>query len=203
MSDKPEPKPEHNPYNSRDHEHTPPIQRGDLAAVASLFGHVAGSLSEIDKQNVGGSNQFIQAKKLDPKHAMSNLITKTGGSPPVAPSQNQIPVTNPAPQMSVNIPTLPVGQQQIPVESVPQMIQPESNQNTSDLHARVAKLERLVDTYKKVVKFKRGVSYNITTSTVTGEYKDPESILDLVAASLANQTKTITIKLNDKTKDRK
>jgi hypothetical protein len=201
MSNKPEPPTEPNPYNSRDHEHTPAIQRGDLAAVASLFGHVAGSLSEIDKQNVGGANQFIQAKKLDPKLAMSNLITKTGGPPP----QNQTPLTNPTPQMNVNIPTLPIVQQEkhSPVENLPQMIPPESNQNTSDLHARVAKLEKLVDTYKKVVKFKRGVSYNITTSTVIGEYKDPESILDLVAASLANQTKTITIKLNDKTKDRK
>lgn len=189
MSENSEP----NPYNSRDHEHSQPIQKQDLAAVASLFGHVAGSLSEIDRQNVGGANQFIKAKKIDPKAAMSSVAVKAGvGQPtatqtPVAPP----PVTAAVPQIPSPVPVQPTVNQQPYVHE------------TNDLLARVNKLEKLVETYKKVVKFKRGVSYNIVTNTVVGEYKDPEAILDLVASSLANQTKSITIKLNDKSKDRK
>ena len=37
---------------------------------------------------------------------------------------------------------------------------------------------------------------------IAGEFKDPTTILDLISTEMSKQTKTITLKLNDKTKDR-
>ena len=51
-------------------------------------------------------------------------------------------------------------------------------------------------------RFKRGVSYTINTAKISGEFKDVGTILDIVSAELAKQTKTITIKLNDNTKNK-
>lgn len=180
-----------NPYNARDHEITSPMGKNDLVAVASLFGHVAGSLGEIDKQNVGGGNQFIRAKRLDPRSAINSLASKSG-------VQSQ-PVQQPKPPSVMNT---------NPPELIPQikLTSPEVKPKVSvdeSLVRRIEHLEKIVESYKKITKFKRGISYNISTSAVTGEYKDPAAILDLVASSLANQAKTITLKLNDKTKDRK
>ena len=173
-----------NPYPHRDHEAPVEMQRDDVLAVASLLGQVTGSLREIDKQNVGGQgNQFIKAAKMDPKDALRSIVSKNtsdpvadAAQPPVVP---QVPV-----QQAVQV-TAPPPQQSIP----------------SDLERRVTALEKIVETFKSPVKFKRGISYSITTSKMSAEFKDPSLILDIIATELAKNTKSITLKLNDKSKN--
>jgi hypothetical protein len=71
------------------------------------------------------------------------------------------------------------------------------------LERRVDELESIIESYKKIVKFKRGISYSINTVKIKGEFKDPTTILDLISTELAKQTKIITLKLNDSTKLKK
>lgn len=181
-----------NPYNSRNHETSVPLGRDDVMAVASLFGQVAGSLSEIDKQNLGSESQHIMAKKIDPKAALMNFVGESKNNP--------LPAQQPAPpQHAAAIPQAP------PPQVTPQPASPQPAkvvENTAELEKRVTALEKIVQTYKNIVKFKRGVSYTVSTSKMTGTFKDVEMILDIVTTELAKQTKSITIKLNDSTKNK-
>ena len=174
------------PYNSRNHEQDVSMGRDDALAIASLLGNVTGQLKEIDKQNVGGSNQFTKAAKMDPKQTLKNILTNNTDpnsvSQPVPPPVQQ-PAT-PPPQVNNTLP--PVQQPVIqPVESV-----------STDLEKRVNDLEKIVSTYKKIEKFKRGVAYTISTSKIKGTFKDPGDILDIISSELAKQTKSITLKLD-------
>lgn len=185
-----------NPYNARNHEHSGPLGKDDVLAVASLMGQVAGSLGEIDKQNLGSGH--ITAKKINPKEALMNFV----GSDPtakLAPQPAPQPVPQPVPQQPVatvtQSNTVPVTPVQMPPSQVP-------STDTTELENRIAALEKIVSTYKNIVKFKRGISYNITTSKISGTFKDVSTILDIVTTELAKQTKSIIIKLNDSTKNK-
>jgi hypothetical protein len=172
-----------NPYDSRDHENTQPIDKSDVMAVAGLLGQVTGALGEIDRNNVGGDGHNLRAKQIDPKIALTQFAG-TGYNQP------------PAPRPQVNSVPPPVQSQQVP---------PPVQSSSDDIHKlekRISDLERVVQTYKNIVKFKRGVSYTLSTSKITGEFKDVSTILDIVSAELAKQTKSITIKLNDNTKNK-
>ena len=123
--------PSPSPYQDRDHE-AQNLTNDDIYAVASLFNRVGGALTEVDKQNVGGSS--IQAQKLDP-----NAVLAASKSSPV-----------PAVQ------TTPV--QTTPVQTTPQRIQSPVKQkkpvdtNTSDtaLLKRIKTLETTVANLSKI-----------------------------------------------------
>ena len=186
MSDNEQPQ-EPNPYSNRDHETTRPVDKSDVMAVAGLLGQVSGALSEIDRNNVGGDGHNVRARQIDPKMALKNFA---GAG-----------YTN-STQQPVQQATVPV---QSAIQPITQTTVTQTPDNTNELHElkkRVTNLERLVQSYKNVVKFKRGVSYKLSTTKISGEFKDMETILDIVSAELAKQTKTITIKLNDNTKDK-
>jgi len=193
MSNKPAPDStdQDNPYNQRNHEQGGTINRDEVLAVAGLLGTVTGQLKEIDRQNVGGSNPFTQAVKMDPKQALQKIVKQNVISPPPATAPQQtahVPVPQPfAP------PPEPLVE---PITTSPPVA------NNTDLEKRVYELEKIISTYKKIEKFKRGVAYTISTSKIKGTFKDPSDILDIISSELAKQTKTITIKLDvpDKTK---
>ena len=168
-----------NPYAGRDHESGGIRTKEDVLAVAGLLGATARELGQIDTQNVGGDSQFIKAKKIDPKQALQSIV---GASPQSAPSPQPALPPMPAP---VNQPAQPVHQSPAPA-----------------LEQRITELEKSVAAYKKVLKFKRGVSYTINTVNIKGEFKSPGDILDIISNELAKGTKTITIKLNDTTKNK-
>ena len=174
MSDQPQ-----QPYQEQ------PLGKDDVMAVASLLGQVSGSLKEIDKRNVGGNNHNIQASKMDPKRALETFVG-TGGMQEV---------TNSPPPVLHNPPPVVPVPQHIP-QPLPQ--QPEDNSN---FEKRLLALERIVETFKAPVKFKRGISYTVSTSKMTAEFKDPSVIIDIISSELAKATKSITIKLNDKSKN--
>ena len=178
-----------NPYDYRDHENSAPMGRDDVLAVAGLFGQVAGSLSEIDKNNVGGESLNIKARKLDPKTALKKYTN--------AATSQQLPGSSPQP---VAVPMAPPGAQQH-MQPVHQVVPQQHIVTETDLERRVVELEKIVETYRSIVKFKRGISYNITTSKISGTFKDMSTILDIVTTELAKQTKSITLKLNDNTKN--
>lgn len=179
-----------NPYEIRNHEDNGINTRDDVLAVAGLLGQVTGSLGEIDKQQVGSDSQFIRAQKMDPKQALSNIVHN--GSVPQAPA----PV---APPMPVAAPP-PVPTPTSVAPSVPPVQQVTSN---PDLTKRVDELEKIIETYKKITKFKRGISYTINTTNIKGEFKSPEDILDVISSEMAKQAKTITLKLNDTNKTKR
>lgn len=181
----------------RDHEQPQTYQKNDVLAVAGLLGQVSGALNEIDKRNVGSDGLNIKANKFDPKSVLKTMVNPA--PPPVAQPVDQMPT-----QPSGQIPTQP-DLQPVPVNSVPQATHalqpPVQNADLIQLQKRIESLERTVERYKSVVKFKRGISYTVNTSKITGDFKDFETIMELVAAELSKQTKTITLKLNDKTKN--
>lgn len=184
-----------NPYaGGRDHESDRPMDREDVLAVAGLLGSVTGALGEIDKKNVGGQNQFVQAKKIDPKQALSNIAKANG-----AVNTFQQPPPVPGPQS----PTQQVIMQQQPTPPPPPPPAFDTPNNSSELEARVRELETIVQSYKKIVKFKRGISYSVNTTTIKGEFKDPATLLDLISTEMAKNTKSITIKLVDASKPKK
>lgn len=181
----PEQQQELNPYNNRNHEAGQPItSKSDVLAVAGLLGNVSRELTHIDKQNVGGDSEFIKAKKLDPHQTLQQIV---GAGPTTI---NQATMTAPIPMTQTQQP--PVVTHQAPPPVVP----------SGDLERRVEKLEKLADNQNKPLKFKRGVSYDVSTSKIKGNFKDPQDIIDIVFSELAKQTRSITIKLNDTTKDR-
>jgi len=183
-----------NPYNYRDHENESPMGRDDVLAVASLFGQVAGSLSEIDKNNVGSESVNIKAKKIDPKTALKNYTNSAVGQTTPLPAHQPISIPT-EPQQHV--------QQAQPVQQPLPVITQQHVDTENNLERRVIELEKIVETYRSIVKFKRGISYNITTSKISGTFKDMSTILDIITAELAKQTKSITIKLNDNTKNKR
>lgn len=181
---------DNNPYESRDHESSAPIDKSDVMAVASLLGQVTGSLKDIDSRNVGGQNKHTQAVKMDPKQVLKDFAgagfsNETSSQPPPVTSPQQGPIVSHQP---------PVAVQSAPVINHPQSTI--GSTELKELRTRVTDLEKIVESYKRVVKFKRGVSYLVSTTNIKGTYKQPQDILDIVSSELAKQTKTITLKLN-------
>lgn len=180
-----------NPYQQgRNHEDTGPMDREDVLAVAGLLGTVNGALGEIDKRNVGGSNQFVQARKMDPKQTLKNIASANGVTPfqqpPIQPSDQHSTPTHLPPLQSVP-----------PVQGQYQPVGKES------IEKRIRDLEVIVESYKKIEKFKRGIGYSVSTSKIKGEFKDPVTILDLISTEIAKNTKTITLRLIDATTESK
>jgi hypothetical protein len=193
-----------NPYQQgRDHEAPIPMDREDVLAVAGLLGTVNGALGEIDKRNVGGVNPFVQARKMDPKQALKNIASANGAvidQPNTTPSQHT-PQQAMIPQQA--IPTYPVmvsPPAPIPVAEAPVI---QNNDYTAELEKRVRALESVVESYKKIEKFKRGIGYSISTAKIKGEFKDPITILDIISTEISKNTKTITLKLLDATTESK
>ena len=174
-----------NPYDNRNHENVS-MDQNDLRAVAGLLGQVSGGLKEIDKRNVGGDSQWIKANKIDPKQVLRGMVGQAQPTP-VEVQQTQ--------QVTTPVQQAPVPQAVIPPESVNV-----SNNELEQLKKRILDLEKTLEAYKNVVKFKRGISYTINTSKITGQFKDPGVILDLISTEMAKNTKVITLKLNDDTK---
>jgi hypothetical protein len=172
-----------NPYDGRNHESGSPISENAKVGVASLLGHLAGSLSEIDKQNVGGSTS-LKAKKIDPKQAYQQIMGTS-------------PVQAPAPQPQMVTPQTPV---QVPPHSVPVQQPVSVNPVDESVYKRLERLEKIVETYKLPLKFKRGINYTINTPKIKGTFSDPVQIIELLSTELSKQTKSITLKLNDNTK---
>jgi hypothetical protein len=186
----PENKEELNPYQQgRDHESQIPMDRDDVLAVAGLLGTVNGALGEIDKRNLGG----VQAKQMDPKLALQKIAAANGAI------INQQPIKQPTQQIPQQS-TIPVtGFEQAPTNQKPV----QDNGYTTELEKRVRALEAVVESYKKVEKFKRGVGYSINTAKIKGEFRDPSTILDIISTELAKNTKTITLKLINATAESK
>ena len=187
----PENKEEQNPYQQgRDHETQIPMDRDDVLAVAGLLGTVNGALGEIDKSNLGG----VRAKQMDPKLALQK-IAEANGAIINQPSQHQ---PYQAPPKPTPIPVAGFGQ------TSPGRASPvQDNGYTTELEKRVRALEAVVESYKKVEKFKRGISYTINTVKIKGEFKDPSTILDIISTEIAKNTKTITLKLINATAESK
>ena len=155
---------EDNPYANRNHENPSGVESTASVGVASLLGHVAGTLNEIDKKNVGGNNQFVKAKKIDPTTAYQNIMGK--------PVQQQ-----PVPQQ--HVPQQPVPQQHVPQQTIPQ--QPVA----TDLERRICALEKAVAALNIPLKFKRGISYNVNTSKIKGTFSDPVQLLELIGNEIS------------------
>ena len=173
------------PYDNRNHENVS-MDQNDLRAVAGLLGQVSGGLKEIDKRNVGGDSQWIKANKIDPKQVLRSMVNQTQPTP--------VPV-----QQTQQVPT-PVQQVPVPQAVIPPEPVNINNNELEQLKKRILDLEKTLEAYKNVVKFKRGISYTINTSKITGQFKDPGVILDLISTEMAKNTKVITLKLNDDTK---
>lgn len=169
-----------NPYTNRNHEDSS-LGRDDIRAVAGLLGNVTGSLRELDNKIVGSDSQFTKALKIDPKETLKKIIGQTPGSPP---SNNNT---------SDNVPSVdsphPVGAPPV-----------QATTNSTELSSRLARLEHRVFGDKK---FKRGVTYDVTSLNVKGNYKSQNDILDIVSSELNKQVKVITIRLNDTNKNKK
>lgn len=180
------------PYDYRDHESVN-MDSDDIRAVAGLLGQVTGSLKEIDSRNVGGQSQWIQANKTDPKQLLRNMVQST------QPKNQPVQVAAP-PTQQTSVPVPPPVMVQEPVIPPPAIQQ--NSGEFEQLKKRVLDLEKTVEAYKNVVKFKRGVSYTISTSKISGSFKDPGVILDLISTEMAKQTKVITLKLNDESKSK-
>ena len=174
--------PVENPYANRHHDNNVISTKNEVMAVAGLLGSVSGELGRIDQQNVGGDSQFIKAKKINPRETLNNIVGV----------QNQHPSTKPANTQHI----------QMPAPTSPRPPVAGTIQEDTSLTKRVTELERIVESYKKVIKFKRGISYNINTTNIKGEFRSPGDILDVVSSEMAKGTKTITLKLNDTTKNR-
>ena len=178
-----------NPYQQgRDHENSAPMDRDDVLAVAGLLGTVNGALGEIDKRNLGG----VQAKQMDPKLALQKIAT-ANGAVINQPASHQSPQHIPQQTM----PTHPVIPPPVPSPVI------QNNDYTAELEKRVRALESVVESYKKVEKFKRGIGYSISTAKIKGEFKDPSTILDIISTEISKNTKTITLKLLDATTESK
>lgn len=175
-----------NPYAGRDHEAEGKLTGNDLHAVAALVGSVTSGLREIDKKQVG-DNQFTRALKINPEEAVRKMVGQpTPSSPP------------PAVQQALQQPIAPPQLPQPP-------LQPSSIDSgvIADLYKRIEKIERDISNQNKSFKFKRGISYDVSTSGIKGNFKDPNDIVDIVLSELAKNSKSITIKLSDANKNRK
>ncbi|MAF25853.1 hypothetical protein CL634_09810 [bacterium] len=169
----------------RDHNEPQELDMNDAAAIASLVKVAGDTLYTVDSQNVGGNSQ-IKALQMDGK----KIITDLPINQPPRPVQAQPP---PQPQPVHHPQPIPAPALAQPLPPPPQPMMAAVN---PDLENRVRELEAIVESYKKITKFKRGVSYTINTLKIKGEFRDPGTILDIVSSELAKGTKTITIKLN-------
>ena len=168
-----------NPYDSRDHESTGPRDRGDVMAVAALLGSVSGQLKDIDSKNIGDSS-FTKAFKIDAKQKLQEFAGVVGSDTPPEPTL--------APQ---NVPELIPVPQNKSAPSVP-----------DDLEKRIVALEKAIDSDNNKLKFKRGVTYNINTVNVKGDFREPQDIVNVLLNEMSKGVKTITLKLNDTTKNK-
>lgn len=183
-----------NPYAVRNHESSGQLGKDDVLAVASLLGNVTGHLKEIDERNVGGSNQYTKAVKMNPKQVLANMVSSNQQSQPQPPVQAVPP---PVSNSSAIVNQTPV------VPSPSPVTQTVSNgDDLEDLKSRIKQLEKCVESYNRIQKFPRGISYNISTSKIKGEFKNPSDIIDLVSTEISRGTKVITIRLNDTNKNK-
>ena len=180
---------ENNPYDSRDHQTRSGVNKEDLHSIAALVGNVSGQLKDIDKKIVGDGNSQTQALKINPTQSVKQIMG-VGSIPSVSPP----PVNNTPPQ-SVQLPAMPA-----PVPAPPPSV---DMSGLKELIQRIEKIEDQISNYKKIFKFKRGISYDINTSTIKGNFKDPQDITDVILTELAKNAKSITLKLNDANKTRK
>lgn len=180
---------ESSPYNNRNHEEDQPLDRTDVLSMASLLGHVTGSLREIDK-NIIERNEYSRALKMDPKETLKKL---TGGVVEAA-NMSDTPANTQQVQQAVRPVTNTPPQIPIPVTS-------DQSDALEKLASRIDRLESKINS--KRVKFKRGISYNINTVNIKGTFREFDDIIDVVSSEVLKQTKTITLKLNDSNKDTK
>lgn len=181
-----------NPYDARDHESPPGIDKSDVRAVAALLGTVSGSLREIDKKVITDS-QFTKAHKIDPKQSLKEFAGSINNTPDTEPqpANPQIPELIPAPEPQVT-------HNQVPPTEIKTITQ--VTPDLADIHKRLNALE---STSKDVGKFKRGITYNVSSLNVKGNYKCKEDILSAVSSELNKQVKVITIRLDDANKNTK
>lgn len=177
MSDK---EGQQNPYMHRDHQNNT-LGRDDIRAVAGLIGNVTGTLRDLDKKIVGSESQFTKALKIDPKETLKKIIGQSPSQITETPTDTPSPIQTETPQIEAQ----PTSQQA--------MI-------STDLSSRLTRLEQKVFGDRK---FKRGISYDVSTLNVKGNYKSQNDILDIVSSELNKQVKLITIRLNDTNKDKK
>lgn len=176
-----------NPYDSRDHESIGPKDRGDVMAVAALLGSVTGQLKDIDSKNIGDSS-FTKAFKIDAKQKLQEFAGVVGSDTPSEPTLAPQQVVQPAAQ---NVPELIPTPETKPVTSIP-----------SDLEKRITAIEKVIDNDNNKLKFKRGVTYNINTVNVKGDFREPQDIVNVLLNEMSKGVKTITLKLNDTTKNK-
>lgn len=175
-----------NPYNNRDHETGQDLNKSDIRAVAALLGQVTGSLKEIDNKVVG-SSEFTRALKIDPKQTLQNYASST---PESNNTQQKIP---PSPTEQV----VTIKQEEnVPIAKTTVI----EHQSIDNIQARVDKLEDIVLGSKK---FKRGITYNVSSLNVKGNFKNKSDILSMISSELDKNVKVITIRLNDTNKDTK
>lgn len=173
-----------NPYAGRNHENTT-LGTGDIRAVAALVGTAASELRGIDQKNIGDSS-FTKALKMDPVEAVKravNVPENTYQQPPEG--YQQQPITQ-RPQP----PPIPVQEPRI------------NTAELDELRKRVNNLENIVGSGKNTVKFKRGISYDLSTTSIKGNFKNPGDILDIILNEMAKNCKTITLKLCDANKNK-
>ena len=184
-----------NPYVGRDHEKSS-MDGSDLHAVAALVGNVTGTLKDIDSKNVGSGTEFTRALKMDPHAAIKSMIG-TQSPQPTPQSQPTPPPTAPNVPELIPMPEAPAGSKPTkPPEST-------VSHDYQALERRIEKLERDISNYSKSFKFKRGISYDINTVSIKGNFKNPNDIVEIVLSELAKNAKSITIKLNNANKIRK
>lgn len=185
-----------NPYNGRDHESNNGLSQADLPAIAALVGTASGELKKIDERNVGDST-FTQALKMNPTQAVKSMIGAVK-TPPAAPQSVPTSAQPPPPAVHQPVPLPPEAR-----TSPPPAPSPLSDVEHASLESRILALEKFMETQKRSLKFKRGITYDITTSTIKGNFKNPSDILDIILTELAKNTKTITLKLCDANKTSK
>ena len=187
--------PDNNPYAGRNHEAPPSTGPADLHSIAALVGNVSGQLKDIDSKIVGGHNPYTQALKIDPMQAVKSIVGPKSAPPPPAPSPPASIPESVEPTLPEMIPA--------PITTSPPPAVTTSGEDIRSLERRVEKLERDVCNYNKSFKFKRGISYSLSTSSIKGNFKNPNDIVDVVLSELAKNAKSITLKLEDANKTRK
>jgi hypothetical protein len=169
-----------NPYMHRDHQNNS-LGKDDIRAVAGLIGNVTGTLRDLDSKIVGSDSQFTKALKIDPKETLKKII----GTGSLRNTKNT-PEVPPSPQVNTSQP-----------EKQPT---PQQASSSTELSSRLTRLEQRVFGDKK---FKRGITYDVSSLNVKGSYKSQNDILDIVSSELNKQVKLITIRLNDTNKNKK
>lgn len=175
-----------NPYNNRDHETDQTLNKSDIRAVAALLGQVTGSLKEIDSKVVG-SSEYTKALKIDPKQTLHKYASSTPKS-----DNTQQKVPTPPVEQVVNIKQ----KENVPITKTTVT----EHQSNDDIQTRIDRLEDIVLRPKK---FKRGITYNVNSLNVKGNFKNKSDILSMISSELDKNVKVITIRLNDTNKNTK